>query len=150
MQISELQNQLEEDIENVIQRMADNKLSLNVLKTDFIIVGTRSKMRDLEETLCITVQSESIYTAPFVKYLGFFTDENLYWGDRISHVLQKVSSGLSILEYEKELLTPGNSKNLIQLFDRDPFPLWQYYLGELRGDIFNKASEITKPGSTNN
>ena len=33
--------------------MTDNKLSLNVLKTDFIIVGTRSKMRDLEKTLCI-------------------------------------------------------------------------------------------------
>ena len=32
--ILELQNQLAEDIENVIQWMADNKLSLNVLKTD--------------------------------------------------------------------------------------------------------------------
>ena len=69
--ISELQNQLAEDIENVIQWMADNKLSLNVLKTDFIIVGPRSKMRDLEETLCITIQNESIYRAPFVKSLGF-------------------------------------------------------------------------------
>ena len=52
-------------------------LSLNVLKTDFIIVGPRSKMRDLEETLCITIQNESIYRAPFVKSLGFFIDENL-------------------------------------------------------------------------
>ena len=41
--ISELQNQLAEDTENVIQWMADNKLSLNVLKTDFIIVGPLSK-----------------------------------------------------------------------------------------------------------
>ena len=49
--------------------MADNKLSLNVSKADFIIVGTRSKMRDLEETLCVTIQSESIYRAPFAKYL---------------------------------------------------------------------------------
>ena len=49
--------------------MADNKLSLNVSKTDFIIMGIRSKMRDLEETLCIMVQSESFYRAPFVKYL---------------------------------------------------------------------------------
>ena len=78
--ISEPQNQLAEDIENVIQWMADNKLSLNVLKTDFIIVEPRSKMRDLEETLCITVQNESIYRAPFVKSLGFFIDENLDWG----------------------------------------------------------------------
>ena len=62
--ISELQNQLAQDIENVIQWMADNKLSLNVLKTDFIIVGPRSKMRDLEQTLWITIQNESIYIEP--------------------------------------------------------------------------------------
>ena len=74
--IFELQNQLAEDIENVIQWMADNKFSLNVLKTDFIIVGIRLKLRDLEETLCITVQNESIYRVPFVKSLGFFMDEN--------------------------------------------------------------------------
>ena len=99
LKISELQNQLAEDIENVIQWM-----SLNVLKTDFIIVGTRSKLRDLEETLCITVQIESIYRAPFVKFLGFFTDENLDWGDNVSHVLKKVSSGLSILKMSKNYL----------------------------------------------
>ena len=75
--------------------MADNKLSRNVLKTDFIIVGPRSKMRDLEGTLCITIQNETIYTAPFVKSLGFFIDENLDWGDHVSYVLKKVSSGLS-------------------------------------------------------
>ena len=77
--ISELQNQLAEDIENVIQWMADNKLSLNILKADFIIVVTQSKMTDLEETLCIMVQNESIYRAPFVKSLGFFIEENLNW-----------------------------------------------------------------------
>ena len=38
----------------------------------------------------------------------------------------------------------------MQLFDFDFFLLWQYYLGELRGDIFNKVSKITTPGSTNN
>ena len=110
--ISELQNQLAEDIENVIQWIADNKLSLNVLKTDFIIVGPRSKMRDLEETLCITIQNETIYTAPFVKSLGFFIDENLDWRNHVSHVLKKVSSGLSILKMSKNYLPQGTLKIL--------------------------------------
>ena len=91
--ILELQNQLAEDIENVTKWMAD-KLALNVLKTDVIIVSTQSKMRDLEETLCITVQNESIYRAPFVKSLGLSIDENLDWEDHVSHVLKKVSSSL--------------------------------------------------------
>ena len=66
--------------------------------------NNRSKMRDLEETLCITVQNESIYRAPFVKSLGFFMDENLDWVDHVSHVLKKVSSGLSILKMSKNYL----------------------------------------------
>ena len=110
--ISELQNQIAEDIENVIQWMADNRLSLNVLKTDSIIVGPRSKMRDLEETLCITIQNESIYRAPFVKSLGIFIDENLDWGDHVSHVLKKVSSGLSILKVSKNYLPQGTLRIL--------------------------------------
>ena len=58
-------------------------------------------MRDLEETLCITIQNENIRRAPFVKSLGIFIDENLDWGDHVSHVLKKVSSGLSILKMSK-------------------------------------------------
>ena len=64
-------------------------------------------MRDLEETLCITIQNESIYRVPFVpfvKSLGFFIDENLDWGDHVSHLLKKVSSGLSILKMSKSYL----------------------------------------------
>ena len=110
--ISELQNQLSEDIENVIQWMADNKLSLNVLKADFIIVGTRSKIRHLEKTLCITVQNECIYRAALVKSSGFFMDENLDWEDNVSHVLKKVSSGLSILKMSTNYLPQGTLKIL--------------------------------------
>ena len=66
--ILELQNQLAEDIEGVIQWMANNKLSLNIFKTDLNIVGTPSEIRDLEETLCITVQNECIYRKPLLCY----------------------------------------------------------------------------------
>ena len=70
-------------------------------------------MRDLEETLCINmVQNKSICRAPFVKSLGFFIDENLDWGDHVSHVLKKVSSGLSILKMSKNYLPQGTLKIL--------------------------------------
>ena len=62
----------------------------------------------------------------------------------------KFFSGLSILKMSKNYFTSRNSKNLIQLFDRDPFPLWQYHLGELQEHIFNKTSEIIKHALTNN
>ena len=92
--------------------MADNKLSLNVSKTGYIILGTRSKMKDLEEAFCITVQSESIYRAPFVKYLGFFIDENLDWNIMLAMFSRKFLQVYQFLSMSKNYLPQGTLKIL--------------------------------------
>ena len=72
--------------------MADNKVSsLNILT--LYCRGYSVNIERFRGTLCITVQNESIYGAPFVKSLGFFTDENADWGDHVRNVLKNVSSG---------------------------------------------------------
>ena len=129
--ISELQNQLSEDIENVIQSMAD----------DFVIVGTQSKMRDCEETLCITVRNEIIHRAPFVTFSGFFTDENLDWGDHVSNVLKKVSSGLTIVTMSKNYLPRVTLKILYNSLIETHFG---YYLG------LTSLQKLQNRESTNN
>ena len=60
-----------------------------------------SKCKHLKSTIC--------------EIFRIFMDQNFDWGHHVSHVLKKVTSGLSILEYEQELFTSGNSKNLIKL-----------------------------------
>ena len=74
--------------------------------------GTSIKNERFGRTLCITIQNESIYRAPFVKPLGLFMDEILDWGDHVSHILKKVSSGLSILKMSKNYLPQETLKIL--------------------------------------
>ena len=81
-------------------------------------------------------------TEPIHEIFRIFIDENLKWGDHVSHVLKKVSSGLSILKMSKELFISTNSKNLIQLFDRDPFPLWQHYLVNCGGTFLTRLHKL--------
>ena len=52
-----LQRQLSEDIELVARWMTDNKLTLNTLKTDFVIASA-AKMKGIQKTFHVMVQDQ--------------------------------------------------------------------------------------------
>ena len=74
-----------------------NKLTLNLLKTEFMIIGSKPKLKDIDETISITIVREEIYRSPYVKSLGFVIDQNLDWQDHVQAVIKKTSSGLAVL-----------------------------------------------------
>ena len=77
--------------------MWDNKLTLNTLKTEFILISSIPKLREIEGTYCIHIQGESIYRSPYTKSLGFYIDQHLDWEDHINHVIRKASARIAIL-----------------------------------------------------
>ena len=92
--------------------MNANKLTLNLLKTDFMIIGSKPKLKDIDETISITIVGEEIYRSPYVKSLGFVIDQNLDWQDHVQAVIKKTSSGLAILRYTKRYLPFQTLKSL--------------------------------------
>ena len=76
--------------------MRDNKLTLNTLKTEFILISFIPELRETEATCCIHIQDESNYRS-HTKSLGFYIDQHLDWEDHINHIIQKVSAGIAIL-----------------------------------------------------
>ena len=77
--------------------MHENKLTLNALKMEFILIASKPRFKEIEETCCIEVQGETIYRAPYLKSLGFYIDQNLDWDVHVDHVIKKASAGLAIL-----------------------------------------------------
>ena len=65
---------LREDISAVQLWMRENELTLNALKTEFILIASKPRLKEIEETCCIDVQGETIYRAPYTKSLGFYVD----------------------------------------------------------------------------
>ena len=41
--------------------MRANKLNLNTLKTEFILISSIPKLREIEKTCCIHIQDESVF-----------------------------------------------------------------------------------------
>ena len=77
--VNELQSLLQEDIDSLVVWMDANKLTLNLLKTKFMIIGSKPKLKDIDETISIAIVGEEIYRSPYVKSLGFIIDQNLDW-----------------------------------------------------------------------
>ena len=56
-----LKNLIEEDIQSLVTWLANNKLMLNGLKTEFLRIGSKARLSKLEDDLYISVEGESIY-----------------------------------------------------------------------------------------
>ena len=63
--VNELQSLLQADIYSLVEWMHSNKLTLNLLKTEFIIIGSKPKLSGTDETTSISNAGEEIYRSPY-------------------------------------------------------------------------------------
>ena len=65
--------------------LESNKLSLNVAKTQNLLIGGRKKLRDIENSesqkLQIVIGEEPVSTVKHIKYLGIEVDQFLSWDE---------------------------------------------------------------------
>ena len=80
--IDEVESVMNIEIEKLFRYCATNKLSINLKKTNFILItNSNKKVRD--------IQIKNIEKRDFIKYLGIYIDKNLNWDNQIKHVDNK-------------------------------------------------------------
>ena len=88
--------------------MDSNKLSLNVTKTQTILIDGRKKLKDIEnsetQNLHIIIGQEPVSKIKHTEYLGIEVDQYLNWDEHISALIKKISSGIGMLRYGKKYL----------------------------------------------
>ena len=84
----------------------DNKLSLNVVKTQAMIVGSKPKIKKLKNNLSsfpsFKVGGEEINLVNETNYLGVMIDNCLTWESHISAVQKKISRAIGLLKYARK------------------------------------------------
>ena len=88
---------------NICKWLMANKLSLNTVKTEFMVIGTPQRVGQLDIALETTpyalfVKDASIRLVKQVKNLGLIIDENLTWDHHINYMWQKMKRNLGILK----------------------------------------------------
>ena len=105
--ISQLTAALNDDLRNLHLWLKGNKLSLNVAKTQSLLISTKHRqavMKDQAVILALDICNEPVVAAENIKYLGVYIDKSLDWEKHIQEVSKKVSRSLGVIKYCKRFL----------------------------------------------
>ena len=81
-----------------------NKLSLNVAKTGFLLIGSHHKLNNLDSQASVNIGHDSIKQVRHCRVLGVEIDENLSWNKHIKNVVKKVTSGIGAMRRIRDFI----------------------------------------------
>ena len=108
--VTDLTQVINTDLNNIRLWLMGNKLSLNVAKTQSMILGSGVRLRKLglNDTTVgpdFQINEDRIAFTSNVKYLGVQIDSQLSWKEHITVALNKISRGVGMLKYSKKYLS---------------------------------------------
>ena len=92
------QEKLNKDLVELGNWLSANKLSANLVKTEYMILGTAPKLKALDYSPMIKLNGKSIKRVITSDYLGLIIDESLSWKQYISSFKLKISSALMAIK----------------------------------------------------
>ena len=98
-----MQSRLNEDLQRLTQWFCTNKLSINVLKCKFMLLGHSSRYGDFS-SLSLSISGEDLERVDCYKYLGITLNQRLSWEDHVSNIASKIRKRISILSRIKYML----------------------------------------------
>ena len=86
------------DLEDLRKWLIANKLSLNVAKTEFILIGSKPMLTQISnEHPKVSIGNKSIKQAKQCKMLGVEIDQHLTWKSNTENICKKANSGIFAL-----------------------------------------------------
>ena len=107
--VSDLNMMLNKVLNYLRKWLQGNKLSLNVLKTQAMVIGSRPNLKKISTKLVeppsFSIGGSEVEMVDNVKYLGVQIDRHLAWEEHIHFIRSKVSRAIGFLiKYAKKLL----------------------------------------------
>ncbi len=108
-----LKESLSQDLVALSTWIADNGLTMNTQKTQFMVLSKRGRDKEVEK-LQIKVNGEVLRKCDKVNFLGVIVDRQLSWKDHMEAVRRKCLGGLAQLHKVKDALPTRLRKLLYQ------------------------------------
>ena len=75
-----------------------NKLTLNSSKTEFLSIGSRQRLSNVNKNLEIKINQTPVEQVAHTKPLGLYIDQNLHWQFHILEMSKKTPPGISAIK----------------------------------------------------
>ena len=99
-----IQSCLNEDLLNISKWLIANKLTLNMTKTEFMLIGSRQKPNTLTTSPVLNINGAPINQRSTSKSLVVLIDANLSWGSHIERLAKKLASRIAAIKRIRQLL----------------------------------------------
>ena len=96
-------NELMDIINNELQIMRANTLTLNIDKTYYMIFH-RARIKNKDFSLGISINNCALKEVENCKYLGIILDTRISWVEHITYVKNKISKGIGIMYQARKYL----------------------------------------------
>lgn len=116
-----LETTINNELSKVQNWLNDNKLTLNIKKTHYILF--KSHRRKCDKDIPLEVNNQKVMKVKQTKFLGTFIDEHLTWRAHIDYISTKLSRICGILCKVRSFL---NRENLITLYNTLVYPHLNY------------------------
>ena len=149
----ELDLVINEELSYIERWLQGNKLSLNVVKTQAVIIGSQPTIKNIKNNLSslpsVKIGGEEINLVNETKYLGVMIDNCLTWESHINAVQKKISRAIGLLKYARNFVQSDTLINLYRSITEPHFryccSVWGSY-GASKLDVLqklqNKAARI--------
>ena len=111
------------DLNRVYIWLSANKLTLNLTKTEFMLVASRQKLSTFSEIPSFSINDHPVKQVSSVKSLGVHIDQNMSWECHIQNICKKIASALGAIRRIRHLI-PFNI--LINVYDSLVQPHFNY------------------------
>ena len=108
----QLNTELNEELVKVTEWLASNKLTLNTEKTQYMIFGSKRKLKKIT-TFELRIKEDILERVNTFKYLGLHFDPTLTWTNHIKITAAKLRTKLGKIERALPFLTAETKKLLL-------------------------------------
>ena len=123
--LTELENKINLDLENLNRWLVANRLSLSVAKTEFMVIGSHQRVRASgNEEINVEISGKSITRVRKVKSLGLLIDEHLTWKDHVDETVKKISKAIGALKRVRPFISV---KTALQIYHALIRPYFDQY-----------------------
>ena len=98
-----MESKLNSDLFKIAIWLQENKLTLNLSKTKFMVMGSDRKLNNFPQ-LHLTVMDKEINSENHVEYLGVTISSKMTWSDHIENIWSTINQRLGLLFRIKHLL----------------------------------------------
>ena len=122
--INQLEAAVNSDLENLRKWLIANKLSLNVAKTEFMVIGSKQMLKTISNWQPkVKIENEHIKQVSECKTLGVTVDQHLSWKSNTENIFKKITSGISALRRVKDFV---DKQTLLSVYNAIVRPYFDY------------------------